>query len=178
MASLHSITSSQFGWYRDNYMGALPQDNTPQDDWYSFFTKQRILPLAAQAMAKDLLSVKELEQAQKLCERLHQYFPDVRPSLLHGDLWSGNFLCNQHQKPVLIDPATHFGHPASDLALATLFGGFAPAFYEAYHYHAPLSTNCRAQWDICNLYPLLVHLILFGSSYHGQVSALLRRYGG
>lgn len=176
LARLHQVKNKQFGWHQNNYMGALPQANPFEDDWCSFFANNRLLPLGKQSMELKLLTTKEWDALQKLCLRLHLFFPNEEPCMVHGDLWSGNFLCGKTGQPVLIDPATHFAIPAVDLALTTLFGGFAPAFYEAYNYHSPLPANYREQWEICTLYPLLVHLLLFGRSYHGQVADLLRRY--
>lgn len=176
LARLHQVKNKQFGWHQNNYMGALPQTNPLADDWCSFFANNRLLPLGKQSMQLGLLAAKEWDALQSLCSRLHLFFPKEEPCLVHGDLWSGNFLCGKIGNPVLIDPATYYGIPAMDLAMTTLFGGFAPAFYEAYNYHNPLPANHREQWDICNLYPLLVHLVLFGSTYHRQVASLLRLY--
>jgi protein-ribulosamine 3-kinase len=89
---------------------------------------------------------------------------------------SGNFLCDEHSRPVLIDPAVYFGHRSIDLAMTTLFGGFDPAFYESYAYHFPFPPNYREQWEICNLYPLLIHLNLFGKSYAGSILHTIQRF--
>ena len=95
---------------------------------------------------------------------------------MHGDLWSGNFLCDTAGQPVLIDPAVYFGHRHMDLALTTLFGGFEPAFYEAYNDIYPFPKNYLQQWEIANLYPLLIHLNLFGLSYKGNILHTIRRF--
>ena len=86
-------------------------------------------------------------------------------------------MCNEKSEPVLIDPAVYFGHRSMDLAMTTLFGGFDKIFYESYEYHFPFPKNYREQWEICNLYPLLIHLNLFGSGYLGQIERTLRRFG-
>jgi fructosamine-3-kinase len=85
-------------------------------------------------------------------------------------------MCNENAEPVLIDTAVYFGHPSVDIGMTTLFGGFPSSFYEAYDQHSPFPTNYKEQWDICNLYPLLVHLVLFGRSYLSQIEAILHRY--
>jgi fructosamine-3-kinase len=95
---------------------------------------------------------------------------------LHGDLWSGNFMCDQNSKPVLIDPAVYFGHRSMDLAMTTLFAGFEKPFYESYNYHFLLPNNYNEQLDICNLYPLLIHLNLFGQSYLQPIGQTLKKF--
>jgi fructosamine-3-kinase len=96
--------------------------------------------------------------------------------LLHGDLWSGNFMCDTNAQPVLIDPAVYYGHPAVDQGMSTLFGGFAPAFYDAYLFHAPQPAHYRQQWEVCNLYPLLIHLYLFRTGYLPQIENILQKF--
>jgi len=95
---------------------------------------------------------------------------------LHGDLWSGNFLCKENSELVLIDPAVYFGHRSIDLAMTTLFGGFHKTFYESYHYHFSFPDNYREQWEICNLYPLLIHLNLFGKNYLADILHTIERF--
>ena len=85
-------------------------------------------------------------------------------------------MCNQDSKPVLIDTAIYFGHPSADLGMTTLFGGFDSQFYEAYNYHSPFPSKYKEQWKICNLYPLLIHLLLFGKSYLSQIEQTLHSY--
>jgi protein-ribulosamine 3-kinase len=165
LARLHQITQPLFGLDQDNYMGALPQDNTPSPNWIDFFIHRRLEPQVKLATQHGLLDNKAHLQFQRLYKALPDIFPPEPPALLHGDLWSGNFLCDTNEQPVLIDPAVYFGHRSIDLAMTTLFGGFAPAFYEAYAYHYPLPSNHRQQWEVANLYPLLIHLNLFGQSY-------------
>jgi fructosamine-3-kinase len=113
---------------------------------------------------------------EKLYTRLSSIFNEEPPALLHGDLWSGNFLCNKNSEPVVIDPAVYYGHRSTDLAMTTLFGGFHESFYEAYHFHFPLPTNYLEQWDVCNLYPLLIHLHLFGKSYLPNIENILQQF--
>ena len=158
-------TPPTFGLDHDNYMGALPQDNTPADSWPDFFIHRRLEPQIRLASENGLLPDAARTRFQRLYRHLPEIFPPEPPALLHGDLWSGNFLCDDQGRPVLIDPAVYYGHRSVDLAMTTLFGGFEPVFYEAYAAHYPLPANYRQQWTIANLYPLLIHLNLFGRSY-------------
>lgn len=176
LAALHRITNESFGWTEDNYMGSVPQLNSFHQTWVSFFSTERLLPMVKRCAEKRLLNKNHLSQFESLIKKLPAVFNEEKPSLLHGDLWSGNFLCNRASEPVLIDPAVYFGHRSVDLAMTTLFGGFRQPFYEAYHYHFPLPSNYEEQWAVCNLYPLLIHLYLFGSSYLPQIEHTLRRF--
>lgn len=176
LAALHRVHDGLFGLETDNYMGALVQSNQQRDNWTRFFIHERIEPQLKLAVDSQLLSAQQIRQFEKLYIKLHEIFPVVRPALLHGDLWSGNFLCDEAGMPVLIDPAVYYGHPAVDLAMTTLFGGFSPEFYDSYSYHQPFPPNYREQWEVCNLYPLLIHLNLFGESYRSAILHTIRRY--
>jgi fructosamine-3-kinase len=181
LAALHRQTwmnkngNVLFGLDEDNFMGSLVQHNDPNQDWNEFFVNARLQPQIKLAKENHLLDKTHLAAFEKLFARLTDIFTPEPSALLHGDLWSGNFMCNEKSEPVLIDPAVYFGHRSMDLAMTTLFGGFDKIFYEAYDYHFPFPKNYREQWEICNLYPLLIHLNLFGSGYLGQVDAVLRR---
>src|SRR5829696_2172720 len=177
LAALHHITAVDFGLDEDNFMGSVPQSNRPSVNWTNFFVEQRLNPLLQLCTSKKLLSYRCCQQFENLYQQVPNIFDkEQKPALLHGDLWSGNFMCNQGSEPVLIDPAVYFGHPSVDLGMTTLFGGFAPSFYEAYRFHSPFPSNYEEQWQVCNLYPLLIHLYLFGSSYLTQVEQTLSRY--
>ena len=165
-----------FGLDHSNYMGALRQDNTPSDRFVDFFIHRRLQPQVGLAVKEGLLDHSAVAHFERLYTRLPDIFPVEPPSLLHGDLWSGNFLADESGEPVLIDPAVYYGHRSIDLAMTTLFGGFARPFYESYAYHYPFPPNFQEQWDICNLYPLLVHLNLFGQSYLGKILHTIRRF--
>jgi protein-ribulosamine 3-kinase len=169
------IPQPAFGLDENNYMGALVQDNTPSPTWIEFFRDRRLEPQVRSAIDAGLIDKSTLGHFQRLYTRLPDFFPPEPPSLLHGDLWSGNFLCDTASQPVLIDPAVYFGHRHMDLAMTTLFGGFEPAFYEAYNDIYPFPKNYRQQWEIANLYPLLIHLNLFGPSSGHRPSPLLGR---
>jgi len=176
LAALHHITATSFGLDHHNYMGALPQSNTPAPDWVDFFIRQRLQPQIDLAISKGLLGHRDDQQFQRLYKALGNIFPNEPPALLHGDLWSGNFLCDEDSRPVLIDPAVYYGHRSMDLAMTTLFGGFERPFYEAYAHHYPFPADHREQWDICNLYPLLIHLNLFGKSYLRNILHTIQRF--
>ena len=110
-----------------------------------------------------------------VCAKLDRVFnEDQLPALQHGDLWSGNFLCDSNHRPVLIDPACYYGHPAVDLGLTTLFGGYDRKFYEAYKSVRKLPDNWHLQWQVCNLYPILIHVNLFGGNYGQMLIQTLR----
>jgi len=176
LAQLHRVSHDQFGFTEDNYMGSLPQVNTFTADWTHFFIHYRLLPQIELARNKSLLDKNHIHSFEILFKKLDSLFAVEKPSLLHGDLWSGNFMCNAQSQPILIDPAVYFGHRCMDLAMTTLFGGFDKLFYEAYHYHFPLPVNYHEQWEVCNLYPLLIHLNLFGQSYLADIGATLKRF--
>jgi len=165
-----------FGFHENNYMGALPQDNTPSTNWVEFFVKKRLQPQIELALNGRLLGNNEVELFEKLYYKLSSVFPEEKPAALHGDLWSGNYLCSGSSEPVLIDPAVYYGHRSVDLGMTRLFGGFDDTFYESYDYHFPLPQNADEQHEICNLYPLLIHLNLFGSGYLRSIVSILKKY--
>jgi len=167
LAALHRQTGPRFGWARDNYIGLAPQINTWRDDWGVFFRECRIQP--------------QLETARKNGFDFNVQF-DLKghrpqPSLLHGDLWSGNagFTADG---PVVYDPAVYYGDRETDLAMTELFGGFPREFYAAYNEAFPLPEGYEQRKHLYNLYHLLNHLNLFGGGYLGQVKATLRLLAG
>ncbi len=176
LAALHHIQSKQYGLATNNYMGSLPQSNHPTDNWIEFFIQQRLQPQVKLAVNRQLLDVAQVKQFEKLYQQLGNVFSPEPAVLLHGDLWSGNFLCDASENPVLIDPAVYYGHRSVDMAMTTLFGGFDSLFYESYNHHYPLPVNYRQQWAVCNLYPLLIHLNLFGKSYLPDIVHTIGRY--
>jgi len=166
-----------FGFEEENYIGSLRQQNDPNQKWTEFFVNARLQPQIKLGRENHLIDRKHLDAFDNLFTRLPGIFSDETSALLHGDLWSGNFMCNTYSQPVLIDPAVYFGHRSMDLAMTTLFGGFDKTFYDAYNYDFPFPKNYREQWEACNLYPLLVHLNLFGTGYLSQIEQTLRRFG-
>lgn len=176
LAGLHSFPCDYAGLHENNYMGTLPQSNSPSSNWIHFFIHQRLEPQINVALDKKLLQTTHKNQFEKLYKALPDIFPHNNLSLLHGDLWSGNFLCDHTGLPVLIDPAVYQGHPSMDLAMTTLFGVFDPIFYEAYNHQLPFPPEHRLQWEICNLYPLLIHLNLFGKGYLQHIISTIQYY--
>lgn len=177
LAHLHQCRGMQFGLDHDNYMGSVPQENSTHNKWSHFFIQNRLQPMVKRCFDKGLLTPSDLQNFEKLELLLLQLFSgEQAPVLLHGDLWSGNNMCNAAGNPVLIDPAVYYGHPAADLGMTTLFGGFDVAFYKSYQYHSSLPANHQVQWEICNLYPLLIHLYLFGTGYLGSIRQTLKAF--
>lgn len=160
LAALHRHTSPRFGWATDNWIGLAPQRNGWSDDWASFFFEERLAPQAhrAQLRVPDLRKVLEGHRPQA--------------SLLHGDLWSGNAGFTR-DGPVIFDPAVYYGDREADLAMTGLFGGFPAEFYASYQEEFPLPPGYETRKHLYNLYHLLNHLNLFGSSYLRQVQAAL-----
>ncbi len=169
-----------YGWPSPNFIGPLPQPNPETADWPAFWTRNRILPLARELRASGTLSVRDadrIERAAARMEALLEPAPTDGPSLLHGDLWSGNVLFDAHGRPALIDPAVYHGHREADLAMAALFGSFGPAFDTTYQEAWPLLPGHEERRPAYQLYPLLVHARLFGGGYVGQAVATARRVG-
>ncbi|RRB10925.1 fructosamine kinase family protein [Larkinella knui] len=176
LALLHSHTQSKFGLHFDNYIGSLPQSNTLTDNGITFYIEQRLQPLAGMALYKGLLSKELYNKFQKLYQRLPDLLPVERPALLHGDLWSGNVMVNEQGDAALIDPAVYYGLREAELAFTTLFGGFDERFYDAYDEAFPMEDGFQERIPIYNLYPLLVHLNLFGMGYLSGIERVLNRF--
>ncbi len=183
LAALHANKSEAFGLDHDNYIGSLPQENTPLGapgsaaalSWADFFMLRRMEPMLKPAIDSGRAPASLAKGFERLYPRLNDFFPPEAPSLLHGDLWSGNYMVNQQGMPALIDPAVYYGHPYMDLGMSRLFGGFSEAFYKSYHSIRPPESNWQQGLDIANLYPLMVHVNLFGESYLSGVQAVLRK---
>ena len=168
-------TSKAFGFFQDNFIGARPQINTPSASWISFFREQRLAP---QFKAADsYFTPADREKITKLLDNLDRFLIEPeQPSLLHGDLWSGNVMCGSEGKAMLIDPATYVGHREADLAMTELFGGFPESFYQAYKEAFPLQPGYEERRDLYNLYQLLNHLNLFGPAYLEPVLSITSEY--
>jgi fructosamine-3-kinase len=173
VAKMHEVKSDQYGLDHDNYIGSLAQSNTKHADWKSFFIIERIQPQLKLAMEKGLIDMVLIRQFENFFNRFDELIPEEQPSLLHGDLWNGNYLISNSGKAALIDPAVYFGNREMDVAMTKLFGGFDPEFYQAYDEAFPLVKGFEKRIDIHNLYPLLVHVNLFGAGYVRQVKAVL-----
>jgi fructosamine-3-kinase len=174
IGKLHQQTQPHFGFNESNYIGAIKQYNTPYSSWAVFYAFNRLLPLGRQAYDKHLLEKADLQVLERLCKRLPSVFPEEKPSLLHGDLWSGNFMVGPDGRACIYDPAVYYGHREMDLAMTRLFGGFDTKFYYSYQHLYPLANGWQQRIGICQLYPLLVHVLLFGGSYVDNVKEILR----
>ncbi len=169
LAALHGTSQSRFGLGYTNTIGSLPQSNRFYASWPDFFRNERLNPMILLAENAKRMDADLLKKFELLYSRLDKLFPPEKPALLHGDLWSGNFLCSPQNLPFLIDPAAYYGNREADLAMSLLFGGFDKRFYEAYHHAFPLEKGWQERANIFNLYPLLVHALLFGESYLHQI---------
>jgi len=176
LAKLHQTDIDQFGLDTDNYIGSLPQSNRRHDNWITFFTEERINPQIQMAVDSGKLSRGILQNWDRLSGKLNEIFPPTKPSLLHGDLWGGNYLFDSSGSGVLIDPAVYYGHPEMELAFSKMFGGFSSEFYRGYESELPLEPGFSERIPIYNLYPLLVHVNLFGGHYTSQFNSTLRKF--
>jgi fructosamine-3-kinase len=173
---LHEHTRPYFGLNDANYIGSIKQYNTPYTSWAVFYAFNRLMPLAKMAFDNYRIDRPVMQQLESLCRRLPQLFPEEPPALLHGDLWSGNFLVGSNGKVVIFDPAVYYGHREMDLAMTRLFGGFDTRFYYTYQAIRPLESGWQQRLGLCQLYPLLVHLNLFGGNYFNDVKDVLQQY--
>ena len=176
LAVLHQHSSPSFGLDYSNFIGSLLQHNIPSSSWIDFFIHQRLefqINLALENR-KPVQSLKK--KLEKLYLKLPALIPVEKPALLHGDLWSGNLISDQKGYPCLIDPAVYYGHRESELAYTQLFDRFDRIFYQSYEDVFPLERGFEERVDIYNLYPLLVHLNLFGGDYLHQAEAIVNRF--
>lgn len=174
LAALHRVSSDRYGWHRDNTIGSTPQHNEWMDDWPEFFGQLRLgfqLQLAERNGYGGELQV----EGRALADQVNGFFEDYRPqaSLLHGDLWGGNWAC-ANDAPIIFDPAVYYGDRETDLAMTRLFGGFDPAFYDAYDHSWPLAAGHERRMQLYQLYHVLNHLNLFGRAYLGRALGLIR----
>ena len=173
LAVLHATRSASYGLDHDNYIGSLPQLNSPMQSWRLFFAQKRLEPLLGQLISLGIAPVNWRTAFESLYKKFDSLLPEEEPSLIHGDLWQGNVLVNGFGAPCLIDPAVYFGHREVDLAMTRLFGEFDASFYSAYQEAWPLQAGYEERFEIYNLYPLLVHLKLFGNSYIAPIQTTL-----
>ncbi|MEQ9404258.1 MAG: fructosamine kinase family protein [Cyclobacteriaceae bacterium] len=175
LALQHKVSHEFFGLDHDNHIGRLSQSNKFYPNWYDLFINERILPQLDLGEQNGFIDIRLRKQFDLLFAKLDQLIPTTLPSLLHGDLWSGNFLCGPETTPYIFDPAIYFGHRETELAFTSLFGGFDQIFYTSYIQEFPPEPGYDERFDIHNLYPLLVHVNLFGSSYLSGIRTTLKR---
>lgn len=176
LAALHRAGADGFGWRADNFIGSLPQDNGREDDWPTFYVKRRLAPQLELSARRGLISRSTRSRFDRLFARMDELVgPAEPPARLHGDLWAGNSHVDEQGAPVLIDPAVYGGHREIDLAMMRLFGGFSDRVFASYHEAFPLSDHWDERIPLYQLYPLMVHVNLFGGGYVSSVEAALDR---
>jgi fructosamine-3-kinase len=175
LAQLHMATQKFSGYPMDNYIASLVQPNSLKTSWLDFFIECRLEPMIGKAYYEGLVNSEFLKKFRNIYKTLENVFPKEKPSLLHGDLWSGNIMRGNLGNPVLIDPAVYYGHREMDLAFSKLFGGFDDTFYQSYQTVFPLEPGFDERIPVYNLYPLLVHLLLFGKSYFSGIERTVNK---
>lgn len=178
VAELHAISADTFGFERDTVIGGLRQSNPRETSWRNFFRDHRLLAMAGAALASKRLPPRTMGRIETLAARLDRWIDDTAtPSLIHGDLWGGNILSHGDRITGLIDPALYFADAEIELAFMTLFGSVDAAFFRSYGERRPLRPGFfETRRDLYNLYPLLVHVRLFGGSYVAQVERTLGKF--
>ncbi len=178
LAALHGSGAPNWGWFRDNFIGTLPQVNRERPSWPEFFRHERLAAQLRLAVNQQRVNRSLKGRLEALLERLTEFLPELaRPHRIHGDLWAGNLHTDEHGAPVLIDPAPYGGHGEVDLAMMHLFGGFESEVFAEYRCCVPAEEGSRERRAIYQLYPLLVHVNLFGSGYLGGVEQRLVQLG-
>lgn len=176
LAALHRHTSERFGWFRYNIIGSTPQQNNWSDNWVEFYRDYR-LQYQLRLAAKNGFTGSLQSKGERLLADLPAFFSTYSPtpSLLHGDLWGGNCSFDETGQPVIFDPAVYYGDREADIAMTELFGGFGSGFYEAYNGAWPLDQGYKVRKQLYNLYHILNHANLFGSSYASQAESMIDR---
>jgi protein-ribulosamine 3-kinase len=176
LAELHQISRERFGLEYSNYIGRLPQRNTNCGNWTEFFIEHRLEVQLGLAIYNGHVDAAYATRFRRLYALLPGEFPQEQPALLHGDLWSGNVLPGRAGVPTIFDPAVYYGNREAEIAFTQLFGGFDQTFYSAYDESFPLTPGFLGRADLYNLYPLLVHVNLFGTSYLSSIDRTLKKF--
>lgn len=176
LAAMHQHHEDRYGLDYDNYIGRLPQSNSWHKSWIDFFVEERMQPQLKMATDAGKLNSNTVSRLKSMYKQLPDIFPEEPPSLLHGDLWGGNYFFDEDGQATIYDPAVYYGHREIELAFTHLFGGFPGSFYSAYEEAYPIDSGFSERKDIYNLYPLLVHTNLFGGSYARQVKGIVKRF--
>ncbi|TXD81417.1 fructosamine kinase family protein [Subsaximicrobium wynnwilliamsii] len=172
LADLHQHSNARFGFEADNYYGSLPQYNDYCDSAHAFYIEQRLKPQFK--LARD--NGYEFKHLDAFYKQLESLIPDEKPALLHGDLWSGNYLTNSKGEPCLVDPAVAYGPREMDLAMMRLFGGFDPLLFQAYDAAFSLEPAWKDRIKLWQLYYILGHVNLFGGHYYAQAKTIIAFY--
>jgi fructosamine-3-kinase len=177
LASLHrKHQNDRYGLSYNNYIGRLDQVNDFHEDWLTFFIEKRLEVQLKLAYDNRYVDQSYLSRFKDFYNKLPDLLPVEPPSLLHGDLWSGNFMTGAEGQPVIIDPAVYYGNREIELSFTQMFGGFDRLFYDSYYEAYPLALGFDNRVEIYNIYPHLVHVNMFGTSYLGGVTSVLRKY--
>ena len=172
LAYLHQQSAPYFGLEKDNYIGSLPQSNSKETNAVDFYIRQRIQPQIALAGEKGY----DFTKISSFYKNIETIIPDEASSLIHGDLWGGNYMVDDQGQPCLIDPAVTYVPREMDIAMMHLFGGFDPTVFDIYNEAFPLESGWKGRIELWQLYYLLVHLNLFGSSYFDSINSIINRY--
>ncbi len=173
---LHATKKEQFGLDFTTFIGPYKQDNSWKNSWAEFYIENRLEPQIKRSFDGGLLNKKLVGNMERFFGELPSFYPIEKASLLHGDLWSGNVLKSSDYRSFFIDPAIYFGHREMDIAMMSLFGGFDPLFFESYQHNLPMDKGWRERLPFGQLYPLLVHLNLFGNSYFPAIEKILKPF--
>ncbi len=173
LADMHRQSQQPYGLDHDNYIGSLPQSNQLHTDWHSFYYHERLLPQLKLGIRNGVFHSSDLSLLQQLYQVLPELVSTEGPALLHGDLWSGNYLMAE-EGITLIDPAVYYGDREMDLAMMRLFGGFPASAYAAYQEAYPLPYGYQKRIDLYQLYPIMVHANLFGGQYIAQARQIIK----
>jgi fructosamine-3-kinase len=180
LASLHEITADEYGLERDTVIGSLAQPNAANESWVAFFRESRLLAMGRRAMDCGALSSAAMSRLERLALRLDEWIPEpAQPALIHGDVWGGNVLVRSGKVAAFVDPAIYFADPEIELAFTTLFSTFGKAFFDRYASLRAIAPEFfEYRRDLYNLYPLLVHAVLFGGDYGSSVDRTVTRFVG
>lgn len=179
LAELHCVHATYFGFYENTRIGGLYQPNPPSSTWIEFFITNRLLYMAQEARNAQKLPITLFKRIERFATRLDHWLTEpLKPSLVHGDVWSGNVLSMGNKISGFLDPAIYYGHPETELAFIKLFNTFSTPFFQRYQEIIPIADGFfEERCPIYNLYPLLVHVRLFGGGYIWQVESILRQFG-
>lgn len=177
VAHLHQFQQQEYGFISDNYIGSSPQLNIKGSDWAKWFLEKRILFQVKLAQDQGVSTLELEKMVDRLGQKISSILPkDSKASLIHGDLWSGNYLIDENGKPCLFDPACYYGDREAEFGIITLFGGFSSSFFEGYDQVLPLEKDYKSRLGVYQLYHLLNHHNLFGGGYLSQAMSVLKTY--